>query len=69
MSERSTGKKDNSHKSGKHARRQEEKRLQAEERQEVYEALTTDEKLRTIQERPGDSRRETARLLANRKEQ
>lgn len=64
-----SGKKDNSAKSGDAARRQIEKREQAEARRATYLALTLDEKLQMIEERPGNSRREKARLLANGKGQ
>lgn len=65
MSERGEGKKkDNSSKSGKAARRLAEKRLRALQRQEAYDKLTNAERLRRLDTRPGESRRERERLLA-----
>lgn len=62
MSDRSTGKKDNSSKSGRQAIHLERKRTSAQERQAEYAALTTEEKLARIATRPGESKRERARL-------
>jgi len=63
-----TGKKQNHDKSGAAARHQEEKRLAAEERQAAYAALTTEEKLARIAERPGSSTKEKARLMSGKAE-
>jgi hypothetical protein len=50
-------------KSGEKARRREQKRQEAKERQARYDALTIAEKLAQINERPGWSAREKARLV------
>lgn len=56
------GKKQNNEKSGEAVRHQQEKRERAEARQAEYNSLSKEEKLARLAERPGQSKKERARL-------
>lgn len=59
-----TGKKDNSSKRGVPEQQAQQRREDAEARTAEYQALTPEEKLARLEQRPGDSRRERARIAA-----
>jgi hypothetical protein len=58
------GKKDNYNKSGAAARRKQEKKFEAMDRQNERDKRTALEQYQLIQERPGESKKEAMKLLA-----
>jgi hypothetical protein len=58
-----TTRKDNSRRKGIPKAKQDQRRFEAGVRQEYYNSLTTTQKLEQIASRPGESKKEKARLL------
>ncbi len=64
MSERSQGKRKKGGNSGKLQKRRAERAERARERQLIYDAMTVEEKLAALDNRPGEARYERAKLLS-----